>query len=155
MKNLKTKKFIVGIMTVLSLALCVFFAACGKKKSDGTYNYTATIAKNDKETLIFTAGEEADGTKSAYDYLVKFKADGKITFEISDGMITSLNGTTPEGNSFWAIYTTLTEKDGTAYSTADWGTYTYEDKTASSAAFGATELPVYAGELYIFALSSY
>ena len=71
----------------------------------------------------------------------------ELAFELSDGMLISLNGkaNAADYSSCWMLYTTDAEMSNSA-----WGTIEYDGKTLASAAFGADALAVKNGEIYLW-----
>ncbi len=84
------------------------------------------------------------------DVMKDLQESDKITYTMNGTFLSSLNGVTPTGKQFWALYTSDTELSNTA-----WGSYTYEGKTYGSSILGVTELPIAENGYYIWALSSY
>ena len=97
-------------------------------------------------TPVSTIMEE--GT-TLLDVMEDLKEEGKLTFEIVDGMVVSINGTanSPTYNPCWMLYTS---DDDPAISNSAWGTYEYKGRTLASAALGADSLPVKSGEIYVW-----
>ncbi len=124
------------ILTSVLLALvATFLLSCGEKKQVKPVAITCESAK------------EGDTLLTLMDKLVE---DGSLTYKMSDGMIVSLNGTANGMNSYWMLYASDEEN-----SNADWGTYSYEGQTLGSATLGASELPVAAGEVYVWVYQSF
>lgn len=162
---MKIKKRILSSLLAGILCLCAVgaLAACGKKDNSQTTEQgeieKAEIVMNDENCFAFKADSSASGEKSVYDYLVAFQSEGKMTFDGSKGdygfFISSFQGKAMEGNTFVAVYTSLTEKEGAIYSNAEWGTYLLNDTLLASASYGVESLPVFAGETYALAPSTY
>ena len=140
--------------TVFLSALLIAFAAfagCTKDSIKGA----KLIEKG--ERLVVIEATETGG--SLEDALAKFKEEKLLDYESAMGdyglYVKKLNGYTLENNEFVAIYTSLSEYDGIAYSNTDWGTYEYNGKTYDSATYGASGLPLIKGEIYILAISTY
>ena len=148
----KTKNKIAFIVAMIMAMLTIFLSACG----DG--DAKVKLLKND-ETLVVIEAVETGG--SLEDALKELKADGKLDYEGSTSdygfYLISINGYTPDSskNEFWAIYTTLVEYDGVIYSSAEFGTYEWDNKILSSASYGVSGLPLIAGEIYILTISTY
>lgn len=130
MKNLR--KF---LFSVLLAFVATFLPSCGEKKE------VKPVA------IVCESAEEGDTLLTLMDKLVE---DGSLKYEMSDGMILSINGTANGTNSYWMLYTSDEEN-----SNADWGTYRYEGQTLGSATLGASELPVAAGEVYVWVYQSF
>jgi hypothetical protein len=133
------RKITVFLLTLLCLFLGV---ACNQTTAK------ATILAAEEERIVISIGE-TNGEVTLAKVLDGLKTDGKITFTISSGMITSINGKenrTESANSgySWMIYTSNTE-----LSYAEYGSKTYGDTVCYSAAFGADGLKVAQGETVI------
>ncbi len=83
------------------------------------------------------------------DVMEDLKEEKALTFEVVNGMVTSINGTanSPTYNPCWMLYTS---DDDPAISNSAWGTYEYKGQTLASAALGADSLPVKSGEIYVW-----
>ncbi len=123
------------IATLFSLfilaAICLFAVSCKDKDADPVAIDLAGVTVAENATLL--------------DVMEEKKADGTLKFSISDGMIVSINGVKNGTNRYWMLYTS----DG-EYSNAQWGTHTYEGKELGSAVYGAGDLPVKSGEIYVW-----
>ena len=134
----KIISFITLICTVIVTACCL--VACKKEpvKLDGDY-------------VVITATKEAEG-KTLLAFMEELKAEDKISFEISNGMVTSINGKANAGDysACWMLYTSDSENANDA-----WGIVIYEDKQYGSAMLGAETLVVKEGETYIWWYQSF
>ena len=74
------------------------------------------------------------------------KDGSDFTYEIANGMVTSIMNRKNEGNSYWMLYTSDTENANEA-----WGTYDYDGQKLGSAILGAGSLGVKTGEVYVWA----
>ena len=101
----------------------------------------------DSKTVIIKV-ESANG-ESLEEYMNSLASEG-LTFEIKDGMVTSINGVANTATSYWMLYT-----DDTEQSNNDWGTYDYNGKTHGSAVVGAKELKIKAGCVYIWTYQTF
>ena len=99
------------------------------------------------ENVVVITVEEVKDAKSLMDVMEQAKADGELTYETSDGMITSINGkANPADWSYcWMMYTSDTSMANTEY-----GTYEYEGQILGSAVLGAEALPVVDGGIYVW-----
>lgn len=138
---------------ILSLTLALVAAAmlCACKDDKGA-NVQVKLRENSDTFVVIEA--TADGGSLA-DALKALKADGQLEYESTwsaeyGEYITSVNGHAADAtaNEFWAVYTTLTERDGATYSYAEYGNE-YDGKMLYSASVGASGLPLYKGELYM------
>ena len=147
----KFAKIISVIIAVLTVTLV--FASCGEESSSAA----ELLESSDK--LVVIEAKETGG--SLLDALNSLKEDGSLTFDGEDSeygfYLNSVNGYTPDAsaNEFWAIYTTLGEYEGVAYSSAEYGTYDYNGKTCASASYGVSGLVMVEGEIYVLAVESY
>lgn len=148
------KKFLSALMLCAALSLFAL-AACNKDGSG-----VAELVETDGNTVVIKA-IKTDASVSLADVLSSLKKQGKLDYEGRQGdyglEILSINGYTPgaDKKEFWAIYTTLGEYEGVSYSDETWGTFVYKDETLNSAAFGVSQMPIIAGELYILTISTY
>ena len=150
------KKLLAAIFTVISIAAVCAFAGCGnddrsrQKHNEIEQGYSisyAFTASND----VLTIGENT----TVKDYLDALKADGKLSYEGYEGdygyYINSVLGVqeTYGTNSmyYWAVYTSVTEIDGTIYAT-DYSTFNYNGIKLYSASYGVSGLPCVEGETY-------
>ena len=128
----KFLSFSTFLFAVITCFVCL--VACDKQgETDSTVDPVCitceTVTEN--ETLL--------------DVMAKLKEDGTLTYEVSKGMVTSINGTANGMNSYWMLYTSDAEM-----SNSEWGTYEYDGKTLGSAVLGADELVAVAGEIYVW-----
>lgn len=126
------------ISSILAAILCVvmalFFVSCKDEV---------------KPVVIDLTGATVEEGATLLDVMEKRKEEGTLTFEVANGMVTSINGTanSPTYNPCWMLYTS---DDDPAISNSTWGTYEYEGQTLASAALGADALIVKAGEIYVW-----
>lgn len=145
------KAKILSIFSVI-LIVAVFAAACGSG------DVSAKIISQTETELAIEC--TADGG-TLEDALTALSEAGKLSFSGDDGdfglYITEVNGRSadPAKNEYWAIYTTLGELDGVAYSSAEYGSRECGGRICASASYGASGLPMVAGELYVLSLESY
>lgn len=142
---------------ILSLTLALVAAAmlCACNDHKGA-NVQVKLRENSDTCVVIEATAD-DSSHSLADALKSLKAAGQLDYESdSNGYITSVNGhaANATAHEYWAIYTTLTERDGATYSYAEYGNE-YDGKMLYSASVGASGLPLYKGELYMFVLETY
>ena len=122
------------LATLLCIVTALFFVSC----------------KDEVEPVVIdlTGATVEEGT-TLLDVMEDIKEDGALTFEVTNGMVTSINGTAnaPTYNPCWMLYTS---DDDPAVSNSAWGTYEYEGQTLASAALGADALMVKEGEIYVW-----
>lgn len=136
----KTYSFFTFIFTLL-LSLCCLISCQDEKKGEPK----ATVALATDTRVVITV-EEANGAKLS-DCMKALKKTENLTYEISSGMLISLNGTANEAdyNPCWMLYTSDTE-----LSNAEWGTLEYDGKTLRAASLGVEQLPVVDGGIYVW-----
>ncbi len=133
------------ILVVLVLALTLFsLFACTDR------NVTA-----EDDLFVFTVDSKdyaVTATTTVKDYMDKLAADEKVTFTVSGGMVTSINGQSNTFNfsSCWMLYT-----DDAEASNTDWGTYVHNGKTLGSAILGAEDLVVKDGCTYAWVYTTF
>ena len=136
------KKFVTVLMAVLAVLICCFIAACGDR----------TPIKADENTVIITASDSSfdfDG-KTLKEYMDYLQENQKLTYSISNGMVTTINGKSNTTNSYWMLYTSDSENANQA-----WGTFEYEDNIFGSATLGADALIVKENCIYIWAYQTF
>lgn len=145
-------RFQVAVILIIS-AVAFVFTACG-----AAADTAAEVVYTSDDAVVIVA--KADGG-SLYDVLTKLSEDGKLSFSGSESeygfYIEEVNGRAAEAsaNEFWAIYTTLGELDGVAYSSTEFGSYEYDGMTLASASYGVSGLPVVEDEHYALVLETY
>ena len=142
MRNKKLWAVVVVVITVISL-----LTGCQKSEP--------LVIKDSETCIVLTVTEKIlDGKKDMVliDYMDMLAEEGKLTCTISNGMVTSINGkdNAADYSSCWMLYTSDVDNANTA-----WGTVEYQGKEYGSAASGAEELKMKAGELYIWVYQSF
>lgn len=117
--------------------------------NDIALSLSYTILEKTNDCLVIHVGVCRDEYKLS-DVMEALQTEGKITYTMNGTFMSSLNGVTPEGTNFWALYTSDEEFSNTA-----WGSYEYNGKNYGSSSLGMESLAVAEGEYYIWALSSY
>lgn len=130
----------LSLLLTLMLALGAFsLISCKDEETDETtvaiFPSEEVLALTDSTTLV--------------DYLSAMQEKGLITYEIANGMITSVNGKEQKGTYYWMIYTS-----DSAQSDAAWGEWEYDGKKYASASLGAESLIVKADYAYFLAYHS-
>lgn len=136
------KRKIISFFSLILALLITSFVFVGCKK---------TPVKLDGDYIVITAEEDANG-KTLLAYMNELKAQDKISFELANGMVTSINGkaNAADFSSCWMLYTSDSENANEA-----WGIVEYEEKNYGSATLGAEELLVKSGEIYIWWYQSF
>ena len=139
----------LALILAMALAACFAFVACDDENENPN---NPGNTGNEKEVVIVVSSDVMTVTSETklIDYMNALKEEGKIDFEISNGMVMSINGKSGESNEYWMLYT-----DDTENSNDSWGTYTYEEKSYGSATLGAEALPIKEGKTYIWALQTF
>ena len=128
---------------IVSILLSVLSLVCTSSCSltDGVKNFLDKLeGKTDGVALAYRM-------EALIDYMERARLNGGFTYEVKDGMVTSINGksNTADFSGCWMLYTSDTEFSNTA-----WGTVEYGEKTLGSAIVGAEELPTKADEIYLW-----
>ena len=79
------------------------------------------------------------------DIMQILKTQEGLSYEIENGLLTSLDGVANTNTSFWMLYTSYEILTDTA-----WGTIEYKGNTYGSAIVGAEGLPAVHGQVYIW-----
>lgn len=130
-------------LKLLCMLLCVVISLAivgcvSTVKIDGDYVVITANAKNVEENATLLQ------------YMEYLKEEGKLEYEISDGMITSINGKEGSTNQYWMLYTSDAENSNSA-----WGNCEYQDEIYNSASLGAEELKIKDGCIYIWYLQTF
>ena len=128
-----------GSLVSLVLAALALLALAGCHTSSVTADVDVVIwatAKQDGMTLLAVMEE--------------LQEEGELSFTVSDGMITELNGTKQTPSSYWMLYTSDREN-----ANEQWGTCEYEGEVLGSATLGAGELAVKAGCVYLWSFERF
>lgn len=133
------KRRIVSLFSLVFLSFAVFFFAACNRNDDVD------------DVVIRIDGSVAEGT-TLLDVMEQMQADGELTFVIADGMIASINGVenTAIYNPCWMLYTSDENNSDT-----EWGSYEYEGEILGSASYGAGQLVVAEGEIYVWSYESF
>ena len=136
------KRKFFSFLTLIFAFLLTAFVFVGCKKAPVTL---------DGDYIVITADEGAEG-KTLLAYMNDLKAQEQLSFELVNGMVTSINGkaNAADFSSCWMLYTSDSENANEA-----WGVVEYEEKNYGSATLGAESLPVKSGEIYIWWYQSF
>ena len=133
---------------ILSLFLVIFslfcLVACDKENNTGALSCEVVL---EESTRVVISVSDKDGSFTVLDCMELLQEKGEISYKISSGMITEINGkeNATDFSSCWMLYTSDTEM-----SNADWGTIDCDGKTLASAIVGADTLTVISGGVYIW-----
>ncbi len=140
------KIFSLIICTVITLGL-FYFAGCSSKEP-------LVIKENDTYIVVKVSSEQMQISSQTklVDYMYSLKDDGELAFEVSDGMITSINGieNPSDWSSCWMLYTSDVDS-----ANAVWGSVEYNGAVYGSAILGAESLIVKDGCIYIWVYQSF
>lgn len=153
LKETFMKKLIFAALASAAACLCVAFAAC-TETAPGGIEYTVEVSNN--IIVAFVAPQSVDEKNlSVKDYFDGLVEAGKLTYEISDGMVESINGQSNSAAtmSYWMFYSDLGELDGVAYTDPSY-TYDYNGKELGSCNFGVELMPVVGGYTYVAVFDS-
>ena len=129
---------------IVILSFLFLFVFCGCQPSGVSH---AKYSVESTENVVVVKVEAAKDARFLIDVMEQAKADGELTYETSNGMITSINGkANPADWSYcWMLYTSDSSMASTEY-----GTYEYEGQTLGSAVLGTEALPVVDGGIYVW-----
>ena len=140
------KKFLAIVFSIISLLCVLNFASC---KQD-----SFVVKETDTYIVITASNDQLEITSSTtlLDYMADLKDDGLLDFNVSGGMITSINGVDnpADWSSCWMVYT-----DDLEYSSLAFGSIEYQGKTYQSAVLGAETLPIKNGAKYIWIFKAF
>ncbi len=134
------KKLISLLCTLVMFVFALPLAGCKDK----------TVVIDGDYVVITVEIENIDEGGTLKDYMDYLKAEDELTYEIKDGMITSIDGKSGSTNQYWMLYTNDTEN-----ADETWGTCIYKETTYSSAKLGAESLVVKDGCIYIWYLQTF
>ena len=131
------RKFVSLVSLVLAALALLALAGCH------TSSVTADV------DVVIRATAEQDGM-TLLAVMEELQEEGELSFTVSDGMITELNGTKQTPSGYWMLYTSDREN-----ANEQWGTCEYEGEVLGSATLGAGELAVKAGCVYLWSFESF
>lgn len=141
------KKLFNAIITITLSVIVFSFFGCSSKEP-------LVIKESDTYIVITVSNEQMDitNTTTLVDYMNSLKDDGQLTFEINNGMVSSVNGidNPSDWSSCWMIYTNDTDNANSA-----WGTIEYNGNIYGSAILGAESLIVKDGCIYIWVFQAF
>ena len=133
--------FIVSVLLALVAAFC--FVACGEEEKP---------AETEIQPVVIEVKGEIASDTSLLDFMEELQNSGELSFSVSDGMVVEINGVKNDTDydPCWMLYTSDAENASTA-----WGSYEYNGETLGSANYGAGELMVKSGCVYIWVYQSF
>lgn len=112
------------------------------------------IKESDTYIIINVLSEQMEikDNTTLLEYMNSLKEDGELTFEINNGMVSSVNGidNSPDWSSCWMLYTSDADNANSA-----WGNIEYNGNIYGSAILGAESLIVKDGCMYIWFFQSF
>ncbi|MBO5045857.1 MAG: hypothetical protein J6C93_03200 [Clostridia bacterium] len=146
------KRMAVGLSLLCVLLSSTLFFACTAE-----VGASDVVLHESGERIVVEAKNTVEGA-SLFDAMEYFKDRGEIAYEGYTGdygfYFTSVGDKELKDGEFWAIYTSLTQLDGVAYSDSAFSVV-YEGVDCGSALFGVEGLPLIEGAVYIIQLGSY
>ena len=143
MKNLLR----IAVFLTMFLMLSITLTACIQKEPivlevDDTY----IVIKVSSEQMEITSG------MTLLEYMQELKEDGKLGFDVDNGMLSAINGikNPSDWSSCWMLYTSDVDN-----ANASWGEVEYKSNIYGSAIFGAEQLKIKDGCLYIWVYQSF
>ena len=127
--------FWISVLLVLVMAFC--FVGCGEEEP----------VETEIQPVVITVKDEVASGTTLLDVMEEMQKDGKLSFRISDGMVVEINGVENDADydPCWMVYTSDVENSSTA-----WGSYEYDGQTLGSANYGAGDLLVKKGCVYVW-----
>ncbi len=142
------------VSLLIFVMLCFGYSGCFcmpmTPDSEGGLQYT--ITKSNATRVEIYVSDLGDVDWKLIDLMERAKIDGDLTYEISGGMITSIEGkaNAADFSVCWMLYTSDVEMSNTA-----WGTIQVGEKTLGSAIVGAEALPIVVGAYYVWEYQSF
>ncbi|MBQ2769296.1 MAG: hypothetical protein IJF44_04930 [Clostridia bacterium] len=133
--------FLVSVLFTLVAAFC--FASCGEE---------AKAVETEIQPVIIKVEDVVTSQTTLLDVMEEMQKSGEISFAVADGMVVEINGVKNDADydPCWMLYTSDTENSSTA-----WGSYEYGGETLGSANYGAGELPIKSGCVYVWVYQSF
>lgn len=141
------RNFLRLIVFTILVTIATLLCACESQP-------TLVIKQSDTYIVVTASAEQmqiAEDTTLA-DYMSSLKSDGKLDFEMKNGMVSSINGieNPADYSSCWMLYTSDEQNANSA-----WGTVEYEQNVYGSAILGAESLIIKEGCIYIWVFKSF
>lgn len=141
------KKFLSIICIIfITIAILISLYSCQSKNAE------FTVIKETDTYIVIPIPEEQTEDMLLIDYMQSLKDEGSLDFDISNGMITSINNieNASDFSSCWMLYTSDKDNSSTA-----WGSVEYNGTECGSSVLGAETLKVKPGTLYIWVYKSF
>ena len=131
------------LSSFLLFIVLLIFAGCFTKKAP------MVIKELDTYIVINVSSEtmEINENTTLVEYMYALKEKGELTFEMKNGMVSSVNGieNPADWSSCWMLYTSDADNANTA-----WGEVEYKGEVYGSTTMGAESLKIKVGCLYIW-----
>lgn len=108
-------------------------------------NLTYELVKADGKVMITITKNNYTRNMKFIEIMQRLQSEGEVTYQISNGMVTQIDGVANTSSSYWMLYT-----DDETFSNTEWGTLEYNGKTYASAMFGADAMPATNGVTYVW-----
>ena len=133
--------FVVSLLLALFAAFC--FVSCGEAEK---------ATETEIQPVVIEASGEVASNTTLLGVMEELQRSGKLSFSVSDGMVVEINGVKNDTDydPCWMLYTSDTENSSTA-----WGSYEYKGETLGSANYGAGDLMVKSGYIYVWVYQSF
>lgn len=130
----------------ITIAILISLYSCQSKNAD------FTVIKETDTFIVISQPDEQAQEILLIDYMQSLKNEGSLDFDISNGMITSINNieNASDFSSCWMLYTNDTE-----FSSSAWGVIEYNGTECASSVLGAEKLNVKPGMLYVWVYKSF
>ncbi len=138
------------ITFILVLATFFCLTACGGKGKVDVSKITLDANAEEGYVAILVGEESVEEGTTLLTVMKSLQKAKRLTFSLSSGMVTELEGRANAESAYWLLYTS----DG-AMANAAWGSYSYGERTLDSAILGAGSLLVKEGELYVWSYQAF
>ena len=141
-------KKIVNFFSVLCVLLIgCFVCACDGGKKDASTENESVAPENSVSPVAIYVTETVESGTTLLEYMEVQKEKGEITFVVSGGMITSINGVENDADydPCWMLYTSDEDNANTM-----WGSFEYNGSILGSAVVGASDLVIKQGYTYVW-----
>ena len=139
------KRKISYLLTFIFVAFTAVFAVACNKGGEAK----AVVLSSTENQLVIRV-HTTEGNATLTDVMTALQEEGELSFTVTGGMVTAINGKSNTASDFWMLYTSDTEMSNT-----EWGTVDYEGERYASAVLGADALTVVDGGLYIWDYQSF
>lgn len=140
---------------VFNLFVYVSAIIIGALSFAGCFSKDPLVIKESDTYIVINVSNkqmEISDDTTLLDYMISLKDDGKLDFEINNGMVSSVNGieNPADWSSCWMLYTSDEDSSNIA-----WGKVEYNGNVYGSAILGAESLIIKDGCTYIWVFQSF